>query len=357
MTRTDTLKNNDMSLFFETFKDKVANYFALNNKHPKSHPASLAVQVTLIVALVAIFGITLLSSVHWVIKLFVLPFTLSAVFCLIGFTIMHSAAHSSLTKNSKLNAFITHVCNVILGVSMYFWKKKHNIDHHTYTNIPEQDLDFKIKYMRFYDEQPWKKYHKYQHIYGPFGLYSFLYFVWMFINDFQKYFSPQSEKMKTLDHFIFWFAKTLHIGTLIALSIIYGPIVLLCYFIFGYATGSIISNIFQPAHLVMETTIHPEGKVTSGDNEWALAQIASTTDFAPKSWFWRITLGGLNFQVIHHLCTKINPGHYPAIQQILVEHCTEFGVNYHCHPTYWSAISSHFDLLIENGKKPEMRVV
>jgi hypothetical protein len=34
---------------------------------------------------------------------------------------------------------------------------------------------------------------------------------------------------------------------------------------------------------------------------WAQAQLATTTDFAPESWFWTHFSGGLNNQVIYML--------------------------------------------------------
>jgi linoleoyl-CoA desaturase len=65
-------------------------------------------------------------------------------------------------------------------------------------------------------------------------------------------------------------------------------------------------------------------------------------------------VGGLNFQVEHHLFPRISHVHYPAIAPIVKETAEEFGVPYQCNPTLGGAILSHVRLLKELGYTPDL---
>jgi linoleoyl-CoA desaturase len=84
--------------------------------------------------------------------------------------------------------------------------------------------------------------------------------------------------------------------------------------------------------------------------EWAVHQVQTTVDFARGNrvlcWF----LGGLNFQIEHHLFHKICHVHYPALSKVVEEACREFGVRYASHKTIFSAIASHFKWLVLMGR-------
>jgi linoleoyl-CoA desaturase len=60
-------------------------------------------------------------------------------------------------------------------------------------------------------------------------------------------------------------------------------------------------------------------------------------------------LGGLNFQIEHHLFPRMCHVNYPAISQLVEDTCREFGVQYGEHRTLRSALSSHFRWLRAMG--------
>jgi linoleoyl-CoA desaturase len=80
--------------------------------------------------------------------------------------------------------------------------------------------------------------------------------------------------------------------------------------------------------------------------------VKTTANFAPGnkiiSWF----VGGLNFQVEHHLFPRISHVHYPAISTIVKKYCREFGIAYHEFPTMTRAIISHFRMIRQLGRRP-----
>ena len=64
-------------------------------------------------------------------------------------------------------------------------------------------------------------------------------------------------------------------------------------------------------------------------------------------------LGGLNFQVEHHLFPRVCHVNYPAITKIVEETCDEFGVKYRAHKSFWTGIASHFRWLRQMGMAPQ----
>jgi linoleoyl-CoA desaturase len=124
----------------------------------------------------------------------------------------------------------------------------------------------------------------------------------------------------------------------------------------AFVSGVVLSVVFQLAHCVGEADfpvpVPLEGGGERMQTEWAVHQVETTVDFARGNrvlcWF----LGGLNFQIEHHLFNKICHVHYPAMSKVVEEACREFGVRYSAHKSFFSAVKSHFDFLVEMGRPP-----
>lgn len=274
----------------------------------------------------------------------------------IGFNIMHDGSHGSFSSHKWINTVSAYTVNV-LGANSFLWNMKHNVIHHTYTNIDgvDDDIDVGI-FMRMSKTQ--KKYmmHKYQHYYF-WILYSFLYILWIFVLDYIKYFRGsigeiKINNMKLNDHIVFWLFKALHLFLFIGLPLYFlGIKLFLVYFlVMTLVAGFVLSIVFQLAHTV-EDTHFPQADLKSGkmEDEWAVHQLKTTANFATKnklvSWF----VGGLNFQIEHHLFPKISHIHYPAISDIIRQTCKEFGIEYIEYPKVRYAIASHVNHLKAMG--------
>jgi linoleoyl-CoA desaturase len=112
--------------------------------------------------------------------------------------------------------------------------------------------------------------------------------------------------------------------------------------------------VFQLAHCVEGAEfpvpqVGPDGRPRMG-TDWAVHQVQTTVDFARRnrvlSWF----LGGLNYQVEHHLFSRICHVHYPALSEVVEQTCREFGVRYAANRGMCSAIASHFRWLVAMGR-------
>jgi linoleoyl-CoA desaturase len=221
------------------------------------------------------------------------------------------------------------------------------------------DDDIEIKpYMRMCTSQKRMALHKIQHYYFWF-LYTLLHLMWVFYNDYRKYFTGKIgefpiKKMSIKQHISFWAAKA---GYLFMFAIV--PIMrvgferwVVGFLIASMITGFVLSIVFQLAHTVEETSFPGVNEKSNHiENEWAIHQVNTTADFATRSKLVSWLVGGLNFQVEHHLFPKISHIHYPAINKIIRETCAAYGLVYLENKTVASAIVSHVNHLREMGRK------
>jgi linoleoyl-CoA desaturase len=275
---------------------------------------------------------------------------------MIGFNVMHDGAHGSFSKYKIVNSLAGFSLN-LLGGSSIMWKMKHNIIHHTYTNIDGMDDDIEAGSMlRFTETQKKLKIHKFQHHYFWF-LYTLLHIMWIFVGDFRKYFTGkigefELRKMTVKEHLGFWTAKVVYFFMVIALPIMLVGFVnwILGFLLVTMVTGFVISIVFQLAHTV-EHTHFPMPSEDSGkiENEWAIHQLETTANFATRNKVICWLVGGLNFQIEHHLFPKISHIHYPAISKIIKQVCQEYNITYIEYPKMRHAIVSHVHYLKKLG--------
>jgi linoleoyl-CoA desaturase len=275
----------------------------------------------------------------------------------IGFNVMHDGAHGSFSRYKWLNYFAAFTLN-ILGGSSYMWNAKHNLVHHTYTNIEGLDDDIDIQpWMRMNVAQKHHKLHRFQHLYFWF-LYCLLYISWIFVMDYQKYFTRRIgslplKKMELSDHFVFWGFKVLNLFLYVALPIYTVGFLgwLAGFAVVTSVAGLVLSLVFQLAHTV-EHAAFPVPDAVSGklEDEWAIHQIKTTANFATHNRVISWLVGGLNFQVEHHLFPKISHVHYPALSRILKQLCVEFNITYNEYPKMRYAVASHVAFLRQMGR-------
>jgi linoleoyl-CoA desaturase len=336
------------STFHQELKRRVSNYFKESRKKSTGNFSLYFKGALFFSAYIALYvHLVFFTPNAWLGLLECL--LMGGLTAAIGFNVMHDGSHGSFSNSKFFNRVASFSIN-ILGASGIMWNNKHNIIHHTYTNIDGIDDDIEIKPMlRMCRTQ--KKYiiHRFQHIYVWF-LYTLLLFVWLFVSDYTKYFRQRVgpvpiKKMSTYDHFAFWLAKLGYAFMMIALPIYMVGFLnwLFGFLVLAMFAGFILSIVFQLAHTVEETAfpIPPTVDNNKIENEWAIHQVETTANFATKnkviSWF----VGGLNFQIEHHLFPKISHIHYPAISKIIKKTCEDFNVKYVEFRRMREAIISH----------------
>ncbi len=277
----------------------------------------------------------------------------------IGFSVMHDANHGSFSRKQWVNNFMGFSIN-FLGGNMNNWKIQHNLLHHSYTNIEGYDEDIApAGILRFSPHAEKKKIHKYQFLYAWF-FYGMMTLSWTFLKDFMDVYRYDKmglfKQLKTNLKREFWLVLGTRLVYFIYMMLI--PLLvldvsfwqwLLGFLTVHYVAGFVLAIIFQLAH-VMEDTDFPMPEDGSLKNQWAVHQLNTTLNFARTnkilSWF----VGGLNFQVEHHLFPNISHVHYPKIAPIVEATAREFGLPYFQERSFRSALSSHARMLYQLGR-------
>jgi linoleoyl-CoA desaturase len=340
--------NNKQSFFFKALKTKVDHYFQANNLHTSGSRPLLMKSLLQVSTAILLYLILVFFNPGVFISI-ILCALLGMNLAVIGFNIMHEGGHQSFSRHKWLNSTSAYFLNV-LGGNSFYWKIKHNINHHTYTNIEGMDSDIDVKpFMRLHENQPRLKMHRFQHIYW-IVLYGISYVVWIFYHDFEKYVTGRiasqagAYKLDYKEHIIFWLTKILYVIVYIVLPILMlGPLYALTgYAIVTFICGLFISVVFQLAHVVEGTVFpSPDADTNKIEQEWAVHQVITTANFSTKNKLLSWLLGGLNFQVEHHLFPKVSHVHYPAINKLVKETCREFNISYLEYPSVSKAFSSH----------------
>lgn len=348
--------NTSKSSFFKTLRKRVNMYFA-DRKLQQSGGGKVYFKGLLMIGSAALL---------YTILVFFTPVTpISILLCIllglnlavIGFNVMHEGGHGSFSRHRWVNRVSAYLLNV-LGGNAHYWSIKHNIGHHTFTNIEGMDSDIDVRpFMRLHEGQPLRWYHRYQHIYWVI-LYGVSYLAWVFYDDFNKYFTGKispAAKHKGLsfkEHVIFWFTKLTYMGVYMVIPILvvgWQPW-LIGFLIVCFTCGLTISIVFQLAHVVEGTEFHhlQDGK---SSHEWAIHQISTTANFGTSNKLLYWLLGGLNFQVEHHLFPRISHIHYPAINKLVKKTCKEYNIAYHEYSSMFKAIVSHLAHLRRLGRQ------
>lgn len=314
----------------------------------------------------AIILVTSFLFVYTHLVFFTPPVWISVIECIIlggltaaiGFNVMHDGMHGSFSKYKWVNTMAGLSLN-FLGANNFMWKTKHNIIHHTYTNIEGIDDDIEARpFLRLCETQKYYKIHRFQHWYF-WAAYSLLYIWWVFVTDYKKYFLKKIgptplKKMAIGDHISFWGFKLLYIFLFVVLPIItvgFGAWII-GFLIFALFAGFVLSIVFQLAHTV-EHTHFPQANIDTNkmEDEWAIHQLKTTANFATKNSFISWWVGGLNFQIEHHLFPRISHVHYPAISKIIKKACNDFNIPYIEYPKMRLAVASHVNHLKSLSRK------
>jgi linoleoyl-CoA desaturase len=342
--------------FHAELKRRTTQYFQTAGKAQTGNGALLRKAAILLSTLIALYTHLVFFTPVLGIALFECVI-MGCVIAFIGFNVMHDGAHGSFSKHPWLNRFAAFTLNV-MGGSSYMWDAKHNTVHHMYTNIDGVDDDLDVQpWMRMAPSQKRHRAHRFQHLYF-WGLYSMLYISWIFVMDYQKYFtrkigSVALKPMTVNDHLVFWGFKVLNLGLFVALPLYMVGFAgwLLGFLLTACVTGFVMSIVFQLAHTVEQTSFPmPHETTRKMEDDWAIHQLRTTANFATDNKLISWLVGGLNFQVEHHLFPKISHVHYPVISKIIRQTCEEFGVPYQEYPKMRYAVASHVAFLRQMGR-------
>jgi linoleoyl-CoA desaturase len=337
-------------------KARVQQYFDGNGVKSTGNRKLYTKAIVLFIGLIGLYIHLVFFTPVWYVGILECAL-LGLVISGIGFNVMHDGSHGSFSKYKWLNNLAGWSAD-FLGANAFMWKMKHVVIHHSFTNVEGVDDDINIGILMRMNEQQKKVWmHRFQHWYFWF-LYMLLYIAWVFYTDYKKYFTKKvgSVPLKKMDfktHLMFWGGKVLHACIYIIIPIMNVGFVawLVGFVVMGAVAGFALSIVFQLAHTV-EHTHFPMANVDTNKlpDEFAIHQIKTTANFATNSKLVSWMVGGLNFQIEHHLFPKVSHVHYPEISKIVREVCQEFNITYLEYKTMWQAIGGHVRFLRSMGR-------
>jgi linoleoyl-CoA desaturase len=282
--------------------------------------------------------------------------TLALALVGIGFNVQHDGNHGTFSRRPWVNRLAGFTLD-LMGASSYFWKDKHNHNHHVYTNIPHEDADINLGPMaRLSVDHPWHWWHRYQHLY-LWVLYTFVHLRYLY-SDIQRLAFGKNDGLSAgypkgadlawlLGGKAFFFT----VAFVIPLMRHTTGHVIGTYVLVSMAMGLIFSVVFQLAHTV-DVVEHPVEADLSHRPEWVIHQIETTANFATGSRLATFMLGGLNYQREHHLYPRVAHVHYPALAHLVREVCAEHGVPCRENRTLLDALRSHYRFVRQMGIEP-----
>ncbi len=277
----------------------------------------------------------------------------------IGLSVMHDANHGAYSGNRKVNHLVGLVINFVGGYHVN-WKIQHNVLHHSFTNIQGLDDDIsKNGALRLSPDQEKKPSYKYQVFYAPF-LYSILSLYWFLGKDIEQTIKYSKENLVQEQGITvrraaieIFFTKLGYLGLFIVLPIAFSTVAwwqtLLGFLLMHAICGQLLALIFQCAHVLEETDFFVPSETGSMENSWAVHQMKTTANFANGSKWFSWFVGGLNYQIEHHLFPHICHVHYKDIAGIVKSTAQEYNVPYNEHKTFAGALKSHFSILHKLG--------
>jgi len=274
----------------------------------------------------------------------------------IGFNIQHDAGHQAYSKYAWVNRLMSLSLDLI-GGSSYLWHWKHVVIHHTYVNITGHDSDIELGILgRLSPFQRRYWFHRWQHLY-MWPLYGFLALAWHFVSDFREVIlgrigGHSFQRPRGWELLIFLGGKFVFFSLAFGIPLLFHSVwlVMLYYSLVVAILGIVLSVVFQLAHAVEQADFPaPNPDSDRVENTWAIHQVETTVDFARRSRVVAWMLGGLNFQIEHHLFPRICHVTYPAISNLVEATCREYGVRYSQHKTFRAGIASHFRWLRRLG--------
>lgn len=341
--------------FHRELRNRVETYFECAGRRKRDCPQMYLKTAIILGWCAASYMLLMFSAGTWWSAL-LLAISLGLAMAAIGFNIQHDAGHQAYSNRRWINKLMAMTLD-LMGGSSYIWARKHNSIHHSYTNVAGHDDDIDIGLLgRLSPEQKRLGFHRLQHYY-LWALYGCLTIKWQMYDDFYQLFSGRIgghrfARPKNWDLLTFIGGKALFFSLVFLIPMLLHPVwaVLVLYVAASFVQGLALSIVFQLAHCVEEATFPVPSQDTGRiESAWAVHQVETTVDFARRSRLLSWFIGGLNFQIEHHLFPQICHVHYAALAKLVEETCKEFRVRYMAYETFPSALASHFRWLRRMG--------
>ena len=349
--------------FQRELKRRVDEYFRVSGKRRRDCPEMYLKVAILLGGFAVTYCLLVFAAQTWW-QAVPLAILLGGIMAAIGMNVQHDGGHQAVSDRRWINELMSMSLDVI-GGSSYYWHWKHAVLHHTYVNIVGHDSDIDLGIIgRLSPQSPRLAFHRWQHLY-LWPLYGFLAMKWHCYDDYRDLLRGRIGEHRVprpagSDLLVFVAGKIVFLCLMLVIPLRFHSLgtVLTFYAIAAAVAGIVLSVVFQLAHTVGEATFPvPSADTGYVDNEWAIHQVETTVDFARTSTLAAWLLGGLNFQIEHHLMPRICHIHYPALSPVVEATCRDFGVRFSEHRTFLSGVAAHYRWLRAMGRDDNDAIV
>jgi linoleoyl-CoA desaturase len=267
---------------------------------------------------------------------------------LIGFCVQHDANHGAYFRSRRSNHLLGWTADALLGFSSYAWRVKHNVAHHTYTNVDGYDDDVsQTPFARLLPSQRSRPWYRLQLVY-IWPLYSLMVIRWQTGADVTalirgRIANSAVHMPRRWDLAGLVGGKAVFIAWAIVAPLFVYPwwVVAAGYVGYTMVTSLVTATTFQLAHCVEEAEFTTAEQLSSERRVWAVHEVETTVNFCPRNRVLTWLLGGLNFQIEHHLFPRVAHTHYPGIAEIVRRNAAKHGIRYTAQPSLRAALRSH----------------
>ena len=355
-SRSQPVKNPPHSPLREILNQTV-EYYIKRDRKKKTGGLRIWIKSCAIVAWAATSWIALVFfAANWW-QALLLGASLGLAVAGIGFNVQHDGGHGAYSRTKLFNRFSALMLDLV-GGSSYMWNFKHNIMHHQYTNVDGVDDDLEAwPFLRLAPGQKRLWFHRFQWLY-IWPLYVFFPPKWQWWDDFRTLIKGKIGDQR-IPRPKGWNLTWLFLGKLLFFTwALIVPLfvhsfwhVLGIYAFVALVLGITLGTVFQLAHCVEEADIQAVPAGGRLPQSWAEHQLATTADFSPRNPILTWYLGGLNYQVEHHLFPRISHVHYKRLAPVVRKVCADAGVPHYTNSNLFKALRSHVRFLRRMGKK------
>jgi linoleoyl-CoA desaturase len=359
LTRTDSpiraLSFARDTAFQLALRQRVAEYFAATGRRQRDCWQMYAKTSILLTGFAVSYVLLVFVARAWWQGI---PLAILLALCAagIGFNVQHDGGHRAYSDRPWVNRLMAMTLELI-GGSSYLWRWKHGVFHHTYVNVAGHDTDIDLGLLaRLAPHQRRLAFHRWQHLY-LWPLYGLQTIKWQCLDDFRKLLRGRIKEHR-VPRPTGWELVIFIAGKAVFFALAFGiplqlhslPVVLGHYAVTGIVMGFVLSVVFQVAHCVEEAHFPaPPGRTGRLPQAWAVHQAETSVNFSRRSRIVSWLVGGLNFQIEHHLFPRVSHVHYPALSRVVEQTCREFGIRYTVHRSFWAGLGSHFRWLRRMG--------
>jgi len=337
--------------FYRECREQVAEYFKKTKQHHKN-PLPGLYRLAFMFFMAAVSYYVLVSKFSFLIKLFA-ALTFGVFQALPLLHSMHDASHLAIGKNELWWNFIGRLTmDWFAGASLVSWHNQHIVGHHVYTNVVGADPDLPMKMdgdiRRVAPQQSWMSLYRFQHIYLLI-LYGVLAIKFR-IQDITDTLMDHSngairvnmhgygEMISQICSKSFWAFYRIFIP--LYYFQVDPTIYWITFLIAEFTTGYYLTFNFQVSHVSPSAAFPSVATVTFHD-EWAVAQMKTTIEYAHGDKLATFLCGALNYQGVHHLFPCVSQYYYPEIAPIVASVAKKYNVPYFIVPTFWEAFKLH----------------